>query len=169
MDFELIWQEYERELSSFVLSRVKDINIQKDIMQEVALKIFISLHSQNEHIRGWVYKITKNTIFDYYRKINRPLPDFQEKIEDKHPLSECLVPVLDLLKENEKEILELTQLQQYSLKEIALKKGLPLNTVKSQLFRAKKSLSKKFFSCCNYKYDSHGNLADYDACTIDCK
>ena len=169
MNFESIWREYERELSSFVFSRVKDIDIHKDIMQEVALKIFISLHSQKKHIRGWIYQITKNTIFDYYRKINRPLPDFQVEVQEKHPLSECLVPILDSLKEGEKEILELTQLQQYSLKEVAFKKDVPLNTVKSQLFRAKQSLNKKFFSCCNYKYDKNGNIVDYDKCIIDCK
>jgi len=46
MEFENIWKEYERELSSFVLSRVGDVEIQKEIMQEVALKIFTSIHTQ---------------------------------------------------------------------------------------------------------------------------
>lgn len=55
MKFESIWKEYERELSSFVLSRVKDVEVQKEIMQEVALKIFVSLHTQNKHLRGWLY------------------------------------------------------------------------------------------------------------------
>jgi len=48
MEFENIWKEYERELSSFVLSRVGDVEIQKEIMQEVALKIFTSVHTQKK-------------------------------------------------------------------------------------------------------------------------
>ena len=165
MSFEIIWREYEKELSAFVLSRVKDIEVQKEIMQEIALKIFTSLHLQKEHLRGWLYRLTKNAITDYYRKTHKPLVEFEEEILAKeHILTDCLYPMLNMLKAEEKSILELTQLQQFSLKEVALQKNIPLNTAKSQLFRAKKSLAGKFFSCCNYERNKKGEVVGFNGC-----
>lgn len=169
MEFESIWETYERELSSFVLSRVRDKEIQKEVMQDVALKIFTSLHLQKEHLRGWLYTITRNVITDYYRKQNKPLQELEEVYEaQEHILQECLTPMLNTLKAEEKEILTLTQLEQYSLKEVATHKNIPLNTVKSQLFRAKKSLARKFFSCCQYERDAQGQVVDYNGCSGEC-
>jgi len=161
IDFEQLWKEYERELSAYVLSRVRDEEIQKEVMQEVALKIFSSMHLQKVHLRGWLYTLTKNVIVDYYRKVSKPLPEAEEEHKaEEHLLSDCLQPMLNTLKEDEKEILKLTQLQEYSLKEVASQKNISLNTVKSRLFRAKKSLAAKFFSCCDYECDKYGNVVD---------
>jgi len=169
MKFEVIWAEYERELSTFVLSRVGDVEVQKEVMQEVALKIFTSLHLQKKHLRGWLYTLTKNVITDHYRKANRPLPELEDEVKaEEHLLSECLQPMLDSLKEEEKEILNLTQLQRFSLKEVATQKDLPLNTVKSQLFRAKKALAENFFSCCTYERNAKGEVVDYSDCNNVC-
>ena len=164
MNFEQIWKDYERELSAYVLSRVGDKELQKDLMQEIALKIFTSLHLQKEHLRGWLYTITKNVINDHYRKHNKPLPELEEEIEvEEHLLLECLEPMINALKAEEKEILELSQIQQYSLLDIALMKDLPVNTVKSKLFRAKKSLANNFFSCCVYEQNARGEVLDFIA------
>ena len=169
MDFESIWREYELELSSYVLSRVYDEEIQKEIMQEVALKIFTSLHLQKEHLRGWLYTLTKNAITDYYRKVHKPLPQMEEEVgAEEHILIECLQPMIDSLREEEKEILILTQLQEYSLKEVASQKKLPLNTVKSKLFRAKKALASNFFTCCEYERNSRGEVVDLKRKTCEC-
>jgi len=164
MNFDDIWKTYEQELSAYVLSRVYDVEIQKELMQEIALKIFSSLHLQKKHLRGWLYTLTKNTITDYYRKANKPLPQLEEEIElDEHLLLECLEPMIERLKSEEKEILQLSQIEQYPLAEIAAMKNLRLNTVKSKLFRAKKSLAKNFFSCCEYERNARGEVVDFVA------
>jgi DNA-directed RNA polymerase specialized sigma24 family protein len=69
--------------------------------------------------------------------------------------------MINALKTEEKEILELSQIQQYSLLDIASMKDLPLNTVKSKLFRAKKSLAQNFFSCCEYEKNARGEVVDF--------
>jgi len=163
MQFEHIWSQYERELSAFVLSRVRNREIQKDVMQEVALKIFTSLHLQKEHLRGWLYVITKNVINDYYRKSHKSLPLLQEHEESKeHILSECLKPMLQTLKKEDQEILKLTQLELYSLVEVATQKNLSHAAVKSRLYRAKKALAKSFFSCCTYEKNARGDVVEFD-------
>jgi len=76
--------------------------------------------------------------------------------------------MLNSLKEEEQEILKLTQLEQYSLKEVASSKNISLNTAKSQLFRAKKALAKKFFSCCTYERNARGEVVDFLGCDVGC-
>jgi len=159
MNFNDIWKTYERELSAYVFSRVGDKEVQKELMQEIALKIFTSLHLQKEHLRGWLYSLTKNVIVDHYRKENRPLPELEVESEvEEHLFLECLQPMIDSLKTEEKEILKLSQIEQYSLAEISSMKNLPLNTIKSKLFRAKKALAKNFFSCCEYETNARGEV-----------
>ena len=168
--FETIWREYERELSTYVLSRVRDAEVQKEVMQEVALKIFTSLHLQKEHLRGWLYALAKNAIADYYRKHAKPPIEIEAETElEPHILSECLRPMFNSLKAQEKEMLELTQLQEYSLKEVATQKGIPLNTAKSQLFRAKKALASAFFTCCYYERNERGEIVDFDGDACACR
>lgn len=160
--FEEVWHNYEKQLSTFVLSRVYDVEVQKEIMQEVALKIFTSIHQQKKHLRGWIYQITKNVIIDYYRKENKPLPEFQEiEASDGHIMQECLTPMLSKLSKVEQEILKLHYFQEYSLSEIAQMKQMPLNTVKSKLHRAKKSLGRAFFSCCDYEKNARGDTVNF--------
>ena len=170
MNFESIWSEYERELSAFVLSRVRDKEIQKEIMQEVAIKIFTSLHSQKEHLRGWLFSIVKNTISDYFRKNSLKPSLFEEEIIENEPhiMQECLAPMINSLSQEKQEVLKLSQLNQYSLKEIATYKNIPLNSVKSKLYRAKKDLANKFFSCCTYTYNKHGEVVGFDDCDKSC-
>lgn len=164
-NFEGVWKDYEQELSAFVLSRVRDKEIQKEVMQEVALKIFTSLHLQKKHLRGWLYMLTKNAINDYFRKENKPLILLEEQLDEPrgHLLSECLTPMLETLKDEEKEILSLTQLKQYSLAEVEQQKGLSHSAVKSRLFRAKKSLAQSFFSCCDYERNARNDVVDFSA------
>ena len=72
--------------------------------------------------------------------------------------------MLNSLKPQEKEVLDLTQLQEYSLKEVAIQKVIPFNTAKSQLFRAKKALASAFFTCCSYEHNERGEIVDFDGC-----
>ena len=157
--FEDIWKKYESELSAFVLSRVKDQEVQKEIMQEVAIKIFTSLYSQKKHLRGWLYTLTKNTINDYYRKNKLLLLALEEEKEpEEYFLLECLQPMMQKLSREEQDILDLIQIKQFSLKEVAKEKRLSPSAVKSRLFRAKKSLAKHLFSCCDYERNTKGEV-----------
>ena len=161
-NFETIWRTYEKELSSYVLSRVGDSEIQKEIMQEAALKIYTSLHMQKDHLRGWLYRIVKNAMADYFRKQGKPLPQLGEPVqEESYPLTECLKPMMARLSKQEQEILELTQIQQYCLRDVAEQRKIPLNTAKSQLFRAKNALAKRLFSCCEYERNAKGEVTDF--------
>jgi RNA polymerase sigma-70 factor (ECF subfamily) len=173
MKFDFIWKEYEKELSSFVRARFFDKSLSSDLMQEVAIKIFKNKKqlSSIENIRAWLYKITRNTLIDFYKKNDKAIPDdlytseltqsYDESIENE--LFSCLQNMASLLKQTDKEILDLSIVEQYSINEISSKLNLSYDGTKSKLKRAKKKLASEFFSCCNLEKDTQGKIIDFKA------
>lgn len=172
-DFNSVWQAYEKELMTFVKSRIFDKSLASDIMQEVAIKIFKNRDKLYtiENSRAWLYRVTRNTLIDFYRKNDRAIPSELYSLEllvDNHndeqeELSGCLTGMMSTsLNKSDNEILHLSIIDQYSLKEIATHMNLTVEGTKTKLKRAKKKLSSAFFECCSLQKDVRGNITDYD-------
>ena len=71
-----IWEEYKSSLLGYIQKRVTNNDDSKDILQEVLLKSyqFCSKGKTVLHLKSWLYKITQNTIVDFYKKANKNLP-----------------------------------------------------------------------------------------------
>ncbi len=116
-----------------------------DIMQEVYVKLIqsdICFESEN-HLKAWLIKVTINKCKDYLKsfwyKKNRPLQDISATYyllpEENEVLSEvCKLPF------KYKNILYLYYFEEYSLQEISELLGKSVNTVSSQLQRARQKL-----------------------------
>ena len=84
-----IWNKFNREIFEFILSRVGNIELTKDILQEVFIKIHNNVEHLNEgqKVTNWIYQITRNAIIDYYRKKKITVVesnfDLPEEIEPK--------------------------------------------------------------------------------------
>jgi RNA polymerase sigma-70 factor (ECF subfamily) len=172
MDFDIVWQQYEKELTAFVKARLFDKSLASDIMQEVAIKIYKNKDqlSSIENIRAWLYRVTRNTLIDFYKKNKKTICEKLYEIDltitnDKNEtddLNSCLIKMMSSsLDESDNKILNLSIIEQYSLKEISSKLGLTIDGTKTKLKRAKKRLSSKFFTCCNLDRDTQGNIVDY--------
>jgi RNA polymerase sigma-70 factor (ECF subfamily) len=172
MDFDIVWQQYEKELTAFVKARLFDKSLASDIMQEVAIKIYKNKDQlcSIENIRAWLYKVTRNTLIDFYKKNKKTICEKLYEIDltianDKNEtddLNSCLIKMMSSsLGESDNKILNLSIIEQYSLKEISSKLGLTIDGTKTKLKRAKKKLSSKFFTCCNLDRDTQGNIVDY--------
>jgi len=169
-DFNSIWNKYEKELTAFVKSRLFDKSFVCDIMQEVAIKIF---KNQNKLItidnkRAWMYKITKNTLIDFYKQNDRTISselliEFKSTYEESNEngLSSCIQNMAKSLPKSDEEILKLSIIEQYKVNEISLKLNLTLEGTKTKLKRAKKKLANLFFSCCILDKDNQNNIMDY--------
>src|SRR5438270_14029619 len=65
-----VWAEFSDTLKGFILKRVSDEQAAEDILQDVFLKIHThigGLHDE-DRLQGWVYRVARNAITDYYRK-----------------------------------------------------------------------------------------------------
>ena len=99
----VIWIDLNEELFKFIIGRIKDDQISKDIHQEVFLKIQNKIHQLKDtsKLTLWVYQITRNEIIDYFRKVN----------------SKKSIPIDDLdIAENESDNFEYTKLSSCIIK-----------------------------------------------------
>jgi RNA polymerase sigma-70 factor (ECF subfamily) len=129
----------------------------EDAAQEVFVKIWKGLPAYHggASLSTWIYTITRNTCLTELKKRDRhPTVSLQEpemeaaagwipalQSVDCEPGSEMDVEVLlAKLPENYRQVITLFYLEQKSYEEAALMLGVPLGTVKTLLFRAKKEL-----------------------------
>lgn len=173
-NLESIWKKFNRELYNFILSKVKDRDAAKDILQETFIKIQKNIHSlkDDKSLKYWIYRITYNSIIDYFRGKNNlneydkncentQQPEPEELNENHSKLSECVVPFINKLPPIYKEALTLTEFDNYSQLELAQHLGISYSGAKSRVQRAKVKLKELFEDCCNISYDNYGNIIEY--------
>lgn len=165
-----LWDKFGSNLKLFILKRVQDEAIAKDILQDV----FISIHTHIDQlkdqtkIQSWVYQIARNLITDHFRriqKIQNLRPSFEE-IEEDTPtdfISETLTDLINMmsgLPEKYCEALCLTELGGMSQKAYAEKIGTSYSGAKSRIQRARLMLKDMLMNCCHYQFDKYGTVID---------
>lgn len=129
----------------------------KDVTQEALIKIYTKINTFQEksQFNTWVQRITYNICMDKFRKNRNEvsidgaeivLPsDFEteQEIENKIMVEELISKIL-VLPENIKAVMILRYVQEFSYKEIAEVMNVPLNTVKSYIYRGREKLIKEY-------------------------
>ena len=185
--FESLWDEFSLELGHYIKSKVGNTHDAEDILQEVFIKIFRNIDKleKKEAIKSWLYKITKNTIIDYYKKKKEVVlaPEKMLNIEDEdftednmnEELSNCLKKMIFDLPDKYRQVYDLYENQNMKHKEIGEKLDISLSASKVRLKRAKEHFKKNLIECCDFQVDRYGNIIDYkrkhpkDNCDGGCK
>lgn len=163
--------DFDKKLADMVCRKVKDENYCQDILQEIYFKILINLPkiSQADNVSAYLTRLTNNTINDYYRKKGK-LPVLQELSE--HVADEgngtpdrslaladcCLRPIIESLPVIYRDALVWVDLEGLSHRQFAEKAGITLTNAKSRVQRAREKLKLAVLQCCNYQFDSYGNV-----------
>jgi RNA polymerase sigma factor (sigma-70 family) len=156
-------------LLNFIRSRVNRLEDAEDILQDVFYQFsrVNDLINPVENISAWLYRAARNRIIDHHRKKkDEPLPASYDEDNDEYifdeiadimygeeatPETEMLrslvfeeiqTALADLPKE-QREVFEMTELLDFSVKETAEKTHTPLNTVLSRKHYAVKFLRKR--------------------------
>lgn len=169
---EKIWQEYRTKLRAFVRSRVSDDATCDDILHDVFLKIHTGLASLRDEkkLKSWLYQIARNAIIDYFRSQKLaveltdqlPHPEIDPSEMVTQELSECLQPMIQLLPENYRDAIILSELKGLKQKEIAKLQGTSLSGAKSRVQRGRVLLKNMLDECCQLEFDHSGRLCDYE-------
>ncbi|MBD1222442.1 sigma-70 family RNA polymerase sigma factor [Virgibacillus halodenitrificans] len=146
-----LFQQYEEEVYRTAFIYVKNQHDALDIVQETAYKAFknIGTLKNPEYIKSWVIRIAISCAIDLIRKNKKVVnihPQYTEfiGIEDEDiPLSVSLKDLLNVLNEADKNIVLMKYYFGYTFQEIAEMEGIPLGTVKSNLYRALEKLHKQ--------------------------
>lgn len=147
------------------LRLARDESIAEDVAQEAMLKAYRSWHQYQPgtNVRAWLLTIVRHTFINQYRKEQRrgnqvdvhqiePYTVFHElhDIDPEGSLFDQIVDdevlrAIDMLPDEFRETLVLSDMEGLSYAEIAEVTGVPVGTVKSRLFRARQALQRKLY------------------------
>ncbi|MEL6718379.1 MAG: RNA polymerase sigma factor [Bacteroidota bacterium] len=148
----------ENKLFAFAYKLTKDQNKAKDLVQEAALKAYRNIEKFREgtNFKAWISTILRNTFINNYRRAkvrnitSEPVDTVLYKVEERfHTKNEGttniqlkeLHSMIDELKPKYR-IPFLMHYKGYEYAEIAAEMNIPVGTVKSRLFVARKQLRK---------------------------
>ena len=160
---------YYEPLLGYVRKRVGNEHDAQDIVQDVFLKISKSDLNAITNLKSWLYKITKNTLIDYYRKRQLEITElkeyYDEEVKDEEMaiahLSQCVVPFIERLPEEYATLLKLSEIEGLSQKEIAEKLKMNYVTVRSKIRRGRNRLRAIFEECCNVQQCGRGGIVGF--------
>lgn len=129
----------------------------KDIAQEALIRVYTKLDSFEEksQFKTWVQRITTNLCMDKFRSnkhdisiegtemVVRDYLDTQKEVENKIMVEDLIVKI-KLLPKNMKAVMVLRYVNEFSYNEISDILGIPLNTVKSYLFRGREKIYNEY-------------------------
>ncbi len=155
--FDLLFKQFKDKVFRLAFSMLSNEIKAEDITQDVFLKIWKALPAYHggASLSTWIYTITRNTcLTELTRRKKHSMVSLQEpemeaasegipalRLEDPEPGAEMDVEMLLMkLPERFRQVITLFYLEQKSYEDVSLMLGIPLGTVKTLLFRAKKEL-----------------------------
>jgi RNA polymerase sigma-70 factor, ECF subfamily len=147
--FSALFQRYKQPLYGFFRRRVADPSLAEELAQETFLAILraSSRYQASALFRSYLYATGFNILRAHRRKAAFRATFLGEQPEGSEPATESTVAVEVLMRQAvakldrlDREILLLREFEQLSYAEIAELLRLPLNTVRSRLFRARMAL-----------------------------
>ncbi|MCV9389196.1 sigma factor [Reichenbachiella ulvae] len=169
MDTEKLWQQYKNSINQFILSKVNDHEDAADILQEVGLKLALARDRTIHNPKAWLYQVTRNTIADYYRKINRTVETWSSNSSPSACACDLVGFVIQhYLPDTYAQALYLSDVENIPQQQVADRLQLSLSATKSRIKRARKKLRAMISDCVDINYNSSGQIVEYELKT-DCE
>jgi len=151
--FERIMRDYKDKIFRLSYSFLRDKSVAEEATQDVLLRVWKGLPGfrSDSSLSTWIYSITRNVCITALHKRGLPpvsidAPEARRQTE-RRALDDWLLPeapnaadLLNRLPVKYRQIVSLFYMQEKSYDEVARMLDLPVGTVKTHLFRARKSL-----------------------------
>jgi len=168
-EIQIIWKDLAQELHAFILSKVKDEEASKDIVQDTFLKAHLNIHKLRDlsKLNSWIYQIARNTIHNYFRinKRLKQLKNIELPIEEGpsfQNLVHCINSKIEQLPNKYKEALVLTTFMNLKQTELSSYLGISYSGTKSRVQRAKEQLKKLVINCENIETDNQKKTIEHN-------
>lgn len=169
-----LWSQHETELRRWLASRAPVKAEVDDLLQEVFIKVLrqgTRLQAVAQP-RAWLFEVTRNTLIDRLRSGHdlQPLPDdldqWPAEPAEATPTVDtlaqaCLPRVLSELDPQDREAIELCDLQGMAQSDFARLKNLSLPAAKSRVQRARRRMREHMTSACQVRFDDAGCVEDF--------
>jgi RNA polymerase sigma-70 factor (ECF subfamily) len=154
--FEAIVREYQDRIYRLALSMLGDRSAAEETCQDVLVRVWKGLPGfrAESSLSTWIYAITRNACLAALRRRNlrlvsldEPAPRREAERKGAAEWAAAEIPeapeLLNRLPAKYREVVALFYMQDKSYEDVASMLDLPLGTVKTYLFRARKSLAEK--------------------------
>ena len=154
--FEYLFTRYRDALMRLFEQRLEEKTMASDLLQETFIKVYLHIndYSKSYTFGQWIYSIARNTLVDHLRRksgdvllderFRAPLattPSPEESVIINQTRAH-FYNALEELSPEYRQVIEMRFLEEYSYEEIAEKLGRPLNTIKTQIRRARATICK---------------------------
>jgi RNA polymerase sigma-70 factor (ECF subfamily) len=157
--------EVHQQLKRFVNSKVRNDQDAQDILQDVYLKIQSKGYQLSDEVKfnQWIYRITRNSIIDYYRERKKVIETELADTEENYNLftdcvADCITKLISTLPPLYRDALEKVELQNLPQNEVAKTLGISYTGFKSRVQRARQLLKEKMQSHYHIETDGYGNV-----------
>jgi RNA polymerase sigma-70 factor (ECF subfamily) len=157
--FEEMFQTFTPQLVAYFRSRRCDFFLAQDLAQEVMLALYRKSGQIRDRssFRGWIFKVARSALSRHYDKASRSVRTLQlAAVSDRVGMREEPAPTgtpafeflrwIALLDSRESEVMKLKFIEQWEYHEIAAAQAIPIGTVQSRVFTAKKKLASLLIS-----------------------
>jgi RNA polymerase sigma-70 factor (ECF subfamily) len=144
--FEELFARYRQPLYGFFRRRLESRDRAEDLVQETFMAVIrgVSRYEPRALVRTYLYGIALKLVAAARRKLARdPAPEQPDTVGGAVENVLWIQQALEKLDPSEREILMLREYEQLSYTEIADLLRLPVNTVRSRLFRSRLALKKR--------------------------
>jgi RNA polymerase sigma-70 factor, ECF subfamily len=151
--FEAVALPHVNDLYRTAVHLVRDGTAAHDLVQEVYLQAWKAFHrfEPGTNCRAWLFKILINEVRHYRRRwfnsrtVSEGEQSFEETLAFEPPIpdhirDEDILAALDAIPREFREVVLLSDVQEFTYKEIAEMLGIPVGTVMSRLSRGRKQL-----------------------------
>jgi RNA polymerase sigma-70 factor (ECF subfamily) len=168
--FETLFLRHKQRIFNYINSKVIDIDVSNDILQETFIKVFnlvkIGKYNEQGKFLPWVLRISHNLVMDHFRAIKRSKLNYnnnmnqvfsklylEESIKENNiisdnTLSKILTEMIDQLPESQKQIVKLRFYENLTFKEIAEINNISINTALGRIRYSINNLRKKMNDSC---------------------
>jgi RNA polymerase sigma-70 factor (ECF subfamily) len=164
-------------LRAFVRRRIADPHRADDLVADILLRIHQNVGSldDQERLPNWMFRIARNAIIDEYRRAGRSREQLTATLQDEptqapeedepaalRELSTCLRPMLNGLPAEQRDALEMIDLDGMTQADAAERAGVSLSGMKSRVQRGRRRLAELLGQCCALTLDGRGVPMDYE-------
>ncbi|WP_438348092.1 RNA polymerase sigma factor [Paenibacillus sp. FA6] len=145
--YSIIIDRYQRQIYLYCYYLLRNQEEAEDATQDTFIKVLVNINGfiNTNSLSAWIYKIAKNHCTDLIKKKNKEHKSFIEyqvnqQQEQKYIYTEFIHDCLDKLNLEERQILLLRSLEEYSYDEIAFIMELKPTTIRKKYERIRKKL-----------------------------
>jgi len=146
-----LYRTFERPLYSLGMRWLNDPKLAEELVQEVTLRVWRRAQSFDPDkgaAASWIFGVARNVASDLHRSRSRdPVPVAEPRTDGPDPWDEDaawegwqVARLMQSLPSDQRTILELAYVRQFTHSEIARALGIPLGTVKTRLYQALRKL-----------------------------